>query len=378
VSEEESGEKTFEPTEKKRSDAAKKGDVLRSKEVGTAAALATGAFVFTLVAPGLQSGLQQVAYSGFVFDREALTRFAPGGRFAEAANALLPSIFMLGIAVTAMTVAAQLLLGEGRFVPENLQPKGSRINPLKGLKRIFGVQGLIELGKSLLKLACLGTLAWFWISSNIEGVMGLGRGHLPGQLDFAIDAVGVLAAMLIVGLIAIAIVDYPLQKFQRDKRLKMSHKDMRDEAKQAEGSPEVKMQRRQRQRDLARGSVAGAMKDAQFVVTNPSHFAVALTYDPELAPAPVVLARGRGETALAMRELAGEEGLPVLEYPVLARAIYFTTNANQMVREDLYVAIASLVAFVLALKRGEKPKRPRVDVPAAVRFDAEGRPQKTA
>jgi flagellar biosynthetic protein FlhB len=140
----------------------------------------------------------------------------------------------------------------------------------------------------------------------------------------------------------------------------------------------MKMARRQRQRDLARGSVGKAMKDAQFVVVNPMHFAVALTYDPSIAPAPVVLAKGRGETALAMRELASEADLPVLHYPQLARAIYFTTRANQMVREELYIAIASLVAFVLSLKRGETPKTPNIDVPKDLCFDAEGKLRKHA
>lgn len=140
----------------------------------------------------------------------------------------------------------------------------------------------------------------------------------------------------------------------------------------------MKMARRQRQRDLARGSVGKAMKQAQFVVVNPMHFAIALTYDPALAPAPVVLAKGRGETALAMRELANEAELPVLHYPQLARAIYFTTRTNQMVREELYIAIAALVAFVLSLKRGEKPRMPRVEVPAELRFDADGKPEKPA
>ena len=138
------------------------------------------------------------------------------------------------------------------------------------------------------------------------------------------------------------------------------------------------MARRQRQRDLARGSVGKAMKNAQFVIVNPMHFTVALTYDPDLAPAPVVLAKGRGETALAMRELAAEEGLPVLEYPTLARAVYFTTQVNQVVREDLYVAIASLVAFVMSLKRGERPVEPHIEVPESLHFDANGRPQKGA
>ncbi len=158
----------------------------------------------------------------------------------------------------------------------------------------------------------------------------------------------------------------------------MSLQDLKDENKQTEGSPEVKMARKQRQRDLARGSVAKAMKEAQFVVVNPMHFAVALTYDPTLAPAPVVLAKGRGETAMAMRELASDAGLPVLRYPQLARAIYFTTRANQMVREELYVSVASLVAFVLSVKRGERPNMPSVTVPEELRFDADGRPEKTA
>ncbi|MEL7190024.1 MAG: EscU/YscU/HrcU family type III secretion system export apparatus switch protein [Pseudomonadota bacterium] len=155
----------------------------------------------------------------------------------------------------------------------------------------------------------------------------------------------------------------------------MSHQDVKEETKQAEGSAEMKSARRQRQRDLARGGVASAMKDAQFVVVNPLHFAVALTYDPQLAPAPVVLAKGRGETALAMREIAAEEGLPVLEYPALARSLYFTTQANQMVREELYIAIASLVAFVLLLKRGARPKLPDIDVPQDLRFDGDGKPE---
>lgn len=167
-------------------------------------------------------------------------------------------------------------------------------------------------------------------------------------------------------------------RIERNKRLKMSFEDLKNEAKQSEGSPEMKMARRQRQRDLARGGVAKAMKDAQFLVVNPMHFAVAMTYDPALAPAPVVLAKGRGETAMAMRELASEQGLPVLRYPSLARAVYFTTRTNQMVREELYVAVAALVAFVLSLKRGERPRMPEIEVPETLRFDAEGEPEKTA
>ena len=123
------------------------------------------------------------------------------------------------------------------------------------------------------------------------------------------------------------------------------------------------------------GAMQGAMRKAQFVITNPSHFSVAMIYDPEIAPAPVVLAKGRGEKALAMRELAAEFGVPLLEIPPLARSVYFTTRENQVIREDLYAAVAMVLAFVLSLKRGETPLLPQVDVPVHMRFDAEGRPE---
>ncbi|QUL36904.1 flagellar biosynthesis protein FlhB [Erythrobacter sp. JK5] len=375
MSEESAGEKTFEPTDKRKRDAAQKGDVLRSKEVGTAAAIATGGAVLLSAGPWLFDSLTRVAHASLRFDHGTLETFAPNALFAFAAEALLPPIFAIGIAVIAITAGSQLLLGEGRWVPENLGFKGKRINPLSGLKRIFGIQGLIELGKSVLKLALLGGIAAYWALVNMPHLLGLGRSTLEAQVGYAWSTVVSLLGLLVLGLAVIALVDYPLQRFQRNKRLKMSHQDMRDEAKQTEGSPEVKMARRQRQRDLARGSIGKAMKDAQFVIVNPMHFAVALIYDPASAPAPVVLAKGRGETALAMRELAGEAGLPVLHYPQLARAVYFTTRANQMVREELYVAIAALVAFVLSLRRGEDPRMPIVEVPETLRFDADGKPE---
>lgn len=373
MAEESAGEKTFAPTPKRRADAAKKGDVLRSKELATLAATGTGALALLGLGPWLAESLAHTARAGFTFDRAALDGFAPGAALADAAAALLPPVLVLGLAVALVTAASQLLAGEGRFIAGNAGFKGSRINPLAGLKRILGWQGLIELGKGLLKLALLGGIAWFWGAAHGPGLLTLGRSPLEAQIALATGAITGLVGALLAGLVVIAAVDYPLQRFQRDKRLKMSLQDMRDEQKEAEGSPEMKSARRQRQRDLARGGVAKAMQDAQFVIVNPLHFAVALTYDPALAPAPLVLARGRGDTALAMREIAGENGLPLLEYPQLARAVYFTTQPGQMVREELYVAIAALVAFVMALKRGARPRPPVIEVPEELRFDGDGK-----
>lgn len=378
MAEETPGEKVFDPTPKRRADAAKKGDVLRSKEVATAAALATGAAVLAAVGPWLADSIAGIARLAFRFDRQELDAFTPAAMLSGAASALLLPIAVLGLAAAGMTLAAQLLLGEGRFVPGNLAFKGSRINPLAGLKRMLGLNAVIELGKGLVKVALLGAIAWGWARTNIAPLMGMGAGDLHAQIGYGLDAFAGLMGFLLLGLVVIAMLDYPLQVFQRNKRLKMSLQDLRDENKQAEGSPEMKSARRQRQRALARGGVAKAMQDAQFVIVNPLHFAVALTYDPARAPAPLLLAKGRGETALAMREIAAETSLPVLEYPTLARAVYFTTRENQMVREELYVAIAALVAFVMALKRGDRPRRPDIDVAAELQFDGDGRALKPA
>ena len=376
MAEETAGEKTFAPTDKRRADAAKNGDVLRSKELATLAATGAGALALLGIGPWLNDALGQTARAGFHFDRAALDSFAPGALIIDAAIALLPPVMAIGLVVALITVGSQMLLGEGRFNMGSAAPKASRINPLSGLKRIFGVQGLIELGKGLLKLGLLGGIAYWWAADRLPALLVLGRSPLQAQISVATEAFSSLIGTMLLGLLVIAGIDYPLQLFQRNKRLMMSLQDMRDENKQSEGSPEMKSARRQRQRDLARGGVAKAMKDAQFVIVNPLHFAVALTYDPTLAPAPVVLAKGRGETALAMREIAGEEGLPLLEYPQLARAVYFTTRPNQMVREELYIAIASLVAFVMALKRGQHPRRPVINVPSELQFDGDGKREK--
>jgi flagellar biosynthetic protein FlhB len=377
MAEETAGEKTFAPTQKRREDAAKNGDVLRSRELATLAATGAGALGLYALGSWLAEGMAGVARAGFRFDRAALDGFTPGAIMADAALAALPPVMALGAIVALVTTASQLLLGQdGRWIAGNAGFKGRRINPLSGLKRIFGTQGLIELAKGLAKLALLGGIAWVWAEDRVPDLLALGAMPLEAQVAAALDAITSLAGALLIGLVVIAAIDYPLQRFQRDKRLKMSLQEVRDENKQSEGSPEMKSARRQRQRDLARGGVAKAMQEAQFVIVNPLHFAVALTYDPARAPAPLLLAKGRGETALAMREIAAEEGLPVLEYPTLARAVYFTTRPNQMVREELYVALASLVAFVMALKRGQRPRRPVVEVPEALRFDGDGRQER--
>lgn len=369
-----SGEKSFAPTEKRKRDAAQKGDVLRSREVATAIAVLAGAVWLKLAGPWMLDALADAARIGLTWDRAALEDFAPGRILFALAMGVLPPLLVLAGGVMLAVVGVQMASADGRWIAANLAPKGSRLSPLSGLKRMFGAQGWIEVLKGIGKVGLLGALGYYWASSHLAALLGLGRGiALSGQLSAAWNAVTSLMFLLAGGLVVIALIDWQVQWLRRIMRLRMTQQEMRDEQKEAEGAPEKKAAIRQRQRQFATGAVAKAMREAQFVLTNPTHFSVAMAYDPDKAGAPIVLAKGRGEKALAMRELAAELGVPTLEYPALARSVYFTTRENQVIREELYAAVAGVLAFVFSLKRGERIAPPPIEVPVALRFDAEGR-----
>ncbi|MEJ2410226.1 MAG: EscU/YscU/HrcU family type III secretion system export apparatus switch protein [Novosphingobium sp.] len=368
-----SGEKSFEPTEKRKRDAAQKGDVIRSRELATAAAIGIGAVWLLIAGPWLLDLLLHNLRAAFTWDRASLIDFTPGRMLMSAMLAVLPPVAILGFAVIASSLISQLGFGEGRWNPGNLAPKGSRINPASGLKRMFGANGWIEMAKGLLKITLLGTIAWVWASGRITTFAKLGRGDLFEQLAWAWHGIVMLLFWLAAGLVLIALIDLPVQLFRRMSRLKMTLQEVRDEHKDAEGSPEKKAAIKERQRQIAMGGLVPAMKEAQFVITNPTHFSVAFAYDPEKHFAPVVVAKGRGDKALAIRQLAAENTVPLLEYPALARSVFYTTREREPIREEHYVSVAAILAFVLAIKRGEKRAAPQVTVPVTLRFDADGR-----
>ncbi|MBC2652124.1 flagellar biosynthesis protein FlhB [Novosphingobium flavum] len=372
------GEKTLAPTEKRKRDAAREGDVLRSRELSTAVAMLAGAAWLKLAGPWMFGLLTGTLAGGLRFGRAEVVDFAPGAMMLKATIAVAPPVLVLGVMVAFASIASQLGFGEGRWIGTNLLPKGSRMNPLSGLKRMFGTQGLVELGKSLAKAGLLGAITYSWARDHLGGLIDLARAPLSGQLVEAWDAITSLLFALTAGLVLIAMIDFPIQWVRRFLRLRMSLQEVKDEHKESEGSPERKAAIRQRQRQLAMGSMQKVMREAQFVLTNPTHFSVAMVYDPDKAAAPIVLAKGRGEKALAMRELAREFDVPLLEYPALARSVYFTTRENQVIREELYAAVAGVLGFVMALKRGETRPMPRIEVPLELRFDPEGRPDPVA
>ena len=369
-----SGEKTLAPTEKRKRDAALKGDVLRSRDLATAVAMLAGAFWLKFAGPWLMAALIAGTRHGLSWDRSAIDQFDPGSAIIALTLGVLPPLIVLAGSVLVAVLLVQLGPSHGRWVGANALPKASRLNPLNGLTRMFGAAGWIEAAKGLAKVAVLGVLAWSWARGHVPALLSLGRrAELSSALGEAWSALTGLLVLLSIGLLGIAMADWPIQWLRRTARLRMSQQEMRDEHKESDGSPERKAAQRQRARQYATGAVAKAMQQAQFVLTNPTHFAVAMAYDPLKAGAPIVLAKGRGDKALAMKDLAAELKVPTLEYPALARSVYFTTRENQVIREELYAAVAAVLAFVFSLRRGETPPRPAIEVPLALRFDAEGR-----
>jgi flagellar biosynthetic protein FlhB len=368
------GEKTEAPTEKKRKKAAEDGNVLRSKDFSTAFVVLAGVAWLMFAGPSLMAACKAVMAASFSFGRADVEDFSPFRPLMEAGWKLAPSIITLFVVSMAAAIFSQLTLGSPTFNAKLWAPKPSRLNPASGLKRILGPQGWIELGKSLLKVVLLTAIgAWaLWKAQHMA--IGLVSTDLARAMESLSGTfISILIAMSL-GLVVIAGIDLPVQILRLLGKLRMSKQEVKDEHKESEGSPEAKGQMRQRQRDILRRGSRKAIAEAHVVLTNPTHFAVALRYDRGRDQVPVVVAKGRGATALAIRELATEYAVPILEYPQLARAVYYTSREDQEVRDDLYVAIAAVLAFVFGLntKMGGTAPLPAIVVPPGARFDENG------
>ncbi|MBW8842236.1 MAG: flagellar biosynthesis protein FlhB [Sphingomonadales bacterium] len=367
------GDKTEAPTAKRRKDAIERGDVLKSREFATALIVLAGCGWIAMLGPQMVKACEGLMTASFRFGRADIEDWSPMRPLIQAGLGFAPTVGGLFLIAMIAAVLSQAGLGSFRFNGTLLQPKFSRINPASGLKRIFGPTGWIELGKSLLKVALLGSIgAWLmWktaqptlglsTSSDVAGLVG----HLGGTF------VWILFTMA-GGLVLIAGVDLPIQIVRLLGKLRMSKQEVRDENKETEGSPEAKQHLRQRQREMSRRSVRKAVATADVILTNPTHFSVALRYDRVNDTAPVVVAKGRGTTALAIRDVAGDEKIPILEYPMLARAVYYTSREGQEIRDDLYPAVATVLAFVFGLDRRAGTTPPAIDVPTTARFDENG------
>lgn len=367
------GDKTEAPTAKRRKDAIERGDVLKSREFATALIVLAGCGWIAMLGPQMIKACEGLMTASFRFGRADIEDWSPMRPLIQAGLGFAPTVGGLFLIAMIAAVLSQAGLGSFRFNGTLLQPKFSRINPASGVKRIFGPTGWIELGKSLLKVALLGSIGTWLMWKTAQPTLGLSTssdvagvvGHLGGTF------VWILFTMA-GGLVLIAGVDLPIQIIRLLGKLKMSKQEVRDENKETEGSPEAKQHLRQRQREMSRRSVRKAVATADVILTNPTHFSVALRYDRVNDNAPVVVAKGRGTTALAIRDVAGDEKIPILEYPMLARAVYYTSREGQEIRDDLYPAVATVLAFVFGLNQRAGTMPPAIDVPTTARFDENG------
>jgi flagellar biosynthesis protein FlhB len=363
------------PTAKRKADAAKNGDVLVSKELATATMMALAAAWLYLAGGWFFEASLNLVKSGLTLSAADHHNFAPEQNAGRISVQLALPFAALLLLTLATAIASPALIGSLGWRSSAMAFKGNRVDPLAGLKRMFGLQGAIELLKAIVKVAVLGGIGYWVMARELPAIMGLASVDLAMAAGRAGQAVASSFLALAVGLVLIAGVDVPVQIFQRRKRLMMTDQELKDELKQSEGSPEMKMARRARAQEMLSGSARKAVSEATVILTNPTHFAIALRYRPGVDFAPVVAARGRGDVALAIKVLAKERDVPCLEYPQLTRAIYFTSKAGRAISEDLYIAVATILAFVFQLERAlaEGRAQPFVDVPVDKHFDEYGR-----
>ncbi len=351
MAESESGaDKSEEPTGKRLEESRKKGQIARSKELNTLSVTLTGTVALIIFGAYMGNVLMDIMRGNFSLPRDVLLNEGSMALYllASGKQALL-AVQPFLIALLIASVVGPIALGGWLFSAEALQPKASRMNPLAGLKRMFSVQALVELVKALAKFLVILAVALVVLSVDQDDLLAIANEPVEPAILHSLKVVGWSAFWLSCGLILIAAVDVPFQLWSHKQKLMMTKQEVRDEYKDTEGKPEVKGRIRQLQREMAERRMMQAVPQADVVITNPTHFAVALKYDPEKGSAPLLLAKGGDFLALKSREIAQEHKVKVLESPALARAVYNSTELDQEIPAGLYLAVAQVLAYVCLL-----------------------------
>ncbi|ANX02932.1 flagellar biosynthesis protein FlhB [Immundisolibacter cernigliae] len=344
-------ERTEKATAKRLQDARDKGQVARSRELNSAALVLLGAGGLWALGDRIGGSLLGLMRHGFVFDRAtALDPTTLATRLGEAAGQALLALAPWLVLAVAVAAAAPLLLGGFLLSGENLQPKFERLDPAKGLKRVFSAQGGMETVKALAKFLLLGGIALLVMRQMAPALLGLGGEPAAAALLHAAQLTARAFFLTALGLLLIAAVDVPFQLWNHAKQLRMTRQDIKDEMKESEGRPEVRGRIRQRQQELSRRRMMQDVPTASVVVTNPTHYAIALRYDVGGNGAPRLVAKGADLVAAQIRALAKEHNVPILEQPPLARALYYSTRLGAEVPRELYAVVAQVLAYVYQLR----------------------------
>lgn len=365
---EESGqEKTEDPTPKRIREAREKGDVPRSKELATTLVLMTAVASVFVFGAQLADKLLGIVESNFILDRQSIfdTNKMLAHFEASSWDALLGVAGIFSVILVAALIGP-IALGGWNFSSKSLAPKGSRISPLAGIKRMFSLKALVELFKAIAKFSLVGGFAILILWNLRSEILALGTFEARPAIKEAIDIVVWVFMALSAVLILIAVVDVPYQLYEYTEKMKMTLQEVKDELKNTEGKPEVKGRIRQLQREIAQRQMMKSVPEADVVITNPTHYAVALKYDGEGRGAPILVAKGVDFLAFKIREVAEEHDVPILSAPPLARAIYNFTELEEEIPSGLYMAVAQVLAYVFQLKRykkqqAEKPNDIKVD-----------------
>ena len=363
-------EKTEQPTGRRIEQAREEGQVPQSRELSTFFVLIAGVTGLWMMGGWVSQRITDTLRHGFSFERAAVFDTVLMLRtfnlvFTEVLITMLPLFAVLMVAA----LAAPISLGGFVFSSKVLALKPERMNPLKGLGRMFSVHGLAELVKSVLKTVVIGSLAVFAVWREREHVFALMNRSLQQAIPEFFQTLLFASLIIVLGLAIIAMMDVPFQLWQYHRRLRMTRDEVKRENKEQEGDPHLKARIRSIQREMARRRMMAEVPKADVVVTNPTHFSVALKYDSGKMGAPVVVAKGVGAVALKIREIAAENDVPLLEAPPLARALNAHCELGQAVPAQLYTAVAEVMAYVYQLntwlsRGGRKPAVPTdLDVP---------------
>ncbi len=355
-------DKSEEPTEKRLRESREKGQLARSKELGTVAVTVGGIGGLLVTGSGLGQALMQVMRGSFELSREAL--MAPDAMAQllllaglTALKAILPLLLALAIAA----IVGPVSLGGWLFSGKAMAPNFGRLNPLAGLKRMFSANALVELLKALGKFLVVLAVGLAVLAAYQDDLLSISKEPLEAAILHSLEIVGWSSLWMACGLILIAAVDVPFQLWNNKQKLMMTKQEVKDEYKDTEGKPEVKSRIRQLQREMAERRMMQAVPQADVVITNPTHFAVALKYDGSKGGAPVLVAKGGDFLALKIREIAQEHQVMVLESPALARAVYYSTELEAEIPAGLYLAVAQVLAYVYQLRQYQAGKGRRPD-----------------
>ena len=356
-------EKSEEPTEKKLRESREKGQVPRSRELTTVLVTLSAAVFLLFYGAEMIADFEVIMITGLSFDRsvafDTLALFDLIGAIVEKAIYLLLPFLLL---MTFIALVAPILLGGWSFSVKALSPKMSKLNPVSGIKRMFSTKALLELFKAFAKFTLVFSMAIFFIYTTFAEILALGLDPLRAALGHAGTLIIEAFIFVSLSLLIVAAIDVPFQLWDHNKQLLMTKQEVKEEHKQQEGNPEVKGRIRQVQRDMSQRRMMEKVPDADVIITNPTHFAIALKYDTETMREPVILAMGADFMAAQIRTVATEKNIAIIEAAPLARALYYNAEIDQPIPYDLFKAVASILAYVYQLK--EHGKAEEVDFEA--------------